>query len=218
MPRVYHSSKNQAQFRKCVEKAGIPFVDDDTLKASSATFIQQNNIDDALWIFGYGSLIWNPQLNYTNQQIIAIEGFQRNFCIRSVIGYGTQTCSGLMLAVEEQPQATCAGIAYKIEKVDLEQELYHYWQREMRTDVYIPKIIECTIDNKTVKLLTIVINKKSRLYQSKLSLGQQASMIARGKGIMGDNVTYLNKLITHLQQHEISDDYLNTLQQTVNAC
>ena len=214
--RVYHSSKNQTQFRQRVEEAGLAFIDDDALKASLATFIKENNINKSLWIFGYGSLIWNPQLNYTNQQAITIKGLQRHFCIRSVIGYGTSECPGVMLAVEEKNQTTCTGIAYKIEKSDLQDVLYCYWQREMRVDVYTPKIVECTLDGKTAQLLTIVANEKSQLYMSELTLEQQARMIVAGKGILGDNVTYLKNLISHLEQRGIEDNYLSQLQRVVD--
>ena len=215
MSIVYHSEEHQAKFKQRIADAGLTCLDDDTLKTSLSDFINKNDLHDEVWIFGYGSLIWNPQLNYSEKETVTIEGFERDFCIRSVIGYGIEEQPGLMLGIQEKSLSCCTGIAYKIKNPDLQEQLYHYWQREMRVDIYIPTIIEHKINNKTDKLLILSINKKSSLYMGKLPLTQKAKMISRGQGIFGNNTTYLNKLVTHLHQYGIEDNYMNLLQQTI---
>ena len=55
---------------------------------------------DEAWIFAYGSLMWNPAIEFAEQQPCLVEGWRRSFCFWLPIGRGTPELPGLMLALE----------------------------------------------------------------------------------------------------------------------
>ena len=54
--------------------------------------------DDAdvsdFWVFGYGSLIYNPIIDHKQRVIASIYGYRRRFCLWTKIGVGHQTAPG----------------------------------------------------------------------------------------------------------------------------
>ena len=62
-----------------------------------------------LWVFGYGSLMWNPGFDYEEQFIARLPGYHRSFCMRSIHHRGTDENPGLVLALDETDEAQCAG-------------------------------------------------------------------------------------------------------------
>jgi cation transport protein ChaC len=72
-------------------------------------------MDAALWVFGYGSLIWNPGFAVADQQVAVLPGWRRSFCMRSIHHRGTEAEPGLVLALDRATGASCAGVAFRVE-------------------------------------------------------------------------------------------------------
>ncbi len=64
------------------------------------------------WVFAYGSLMWNPALEYAEVQPSKVEGWRRSFCFWTPMGRGTPELPGLMLALADG--GACEGIAYRL--------------------------------------------------------------------------------------------------------
>jgi cation transport protein ChaC len=90
-----------------------------------------------VWLFGYGSLIWNPTIHYVESRFARIEGWQRAFCLSTPVGRGTPEHPGLVLALNQG--GACEGVAFRIAEDVLQQELSLIWRREMLTGAYIPR-------------------------------------------------------------------------------
>jgi len=90
-----------------------------------------------VWLFGYGSLIWNPTIHYVESRFARVEGWQRRFCLSTPIGRGTPDRPGLVLALDEGGR--CDGIAFRLDEAVLVEELSLIWRREMLTGAYIPR-------------------------------------------------------------------------------
>ncbi|MGL5078293.1 MAG: gamma-glutamylcyclotransferase, partial [Waterburya sp.] len=84
---------------------------DEKLLASIEATLQQNSTKE-LWIFAYGSLIWNPLFEYLERCVVAVEGWHRQFCLLAPVGRGTIENPGLVLGLE--PGNSCQGIAYRL--------------------------------------------------------------------------------------------------------
>ena len=69
--------------------------------------------DDALWVFAYGSLVWNPGFNVAEQHIGKVAGFARSFCMSSIHHRGTVEQPGLVLALDAKDGASCEGVALR---------------------------------------------------------------------------------------------------------
>ena len=86
------------------------------------------------WVFAYGSLMWNPALEFAEQQPCQVDGWRRSFCFWMPMGRGTPELPGLMLALEQG--GACEGIAYRLAPQQVESELGLLWNREMLAGTY----------------------------------------------------------------------------------
>ena len=62
--------------------------DDERRRSLDATLAAQPTSGD-VWLFAYGSLIWNPAFHYIERQPVLIRGWHRQFCLSTPIGRGT---------------------------------------------------------------------------------------------------------------------------------
>ena len=67
-----------------------------------------------LWVFGYGSLIWNPGFEVEERRIARLPGWHRSFCMSSIHHRGTEEAPGLVLALDEAPGEHCDGVAFRV--------------------------------------------------------------------------------------------------------
>lgn len=65
-----------------------------------------------VWVFGYGSLIWNSAINSVERRIAKIDGWHRSFCLSITALRATADRPGLMLALDRG--GSCHDAAYRI--------------------------------------------------------------------------------------------------------
>ena len=83
-------------------------LSDDELLASRRSLIP-DDYQGEVWLFGYGSLIWNPVLEIAERQIGRIYGYHRRYCLLTKIGRGTPENPGLILGLDHG--GSCTGQA-----------------------------------------------------------------------------------------------------------
>lgn len=162
------------------------------------------------WLFAYGSLIWNPLLNFADQQGATLNGWHRSFCLRMIAGRASISIPGRMLAL--QPGGSTAGIAYRITEEVAAEELILLWVREMPTGAYRP--IWTTLhlaDGTEVCALVFVAEPNHPLYELDASIKSIANCVARAEGPMGSNADYVHRLYSALSECGIIDDYIAAL-------
>ncbi len=64
---------------------------------------------DELWVFAYGSLIWNPEFKFVESRRATAHGWHRSFCLKLTRWRGTRELPALMLALDGG--GTCKGVA-----------------------------------------------------------------------------------------------------------
>jgi cation transport protein ChaC len=84
-----------------------------------------------LWIFGYGSLIWDPGFVPAERRRATLAGWRRSFCMRSIHFRGTEAAPGLVLALDAEPEAECAGLALRVPEAEAERILAEVRAREL---------------------------------------------------------------------------------------
>jgi cation transport protein ChaC len=171
--------------------------------------LQRHDPAQDLWVFGYGSLIWNPAFDFAEQRAALLRGWHRRFCLRMEIGRGTPERPGLMLALDHG--GACKGVAFRIAAEKIRQELHVLWQREMFGGAYHARWVRLESGGEVIPAVTFVINRAHPRYIKELSVEQTAALIATGSGDLGTCREYLENTISHLKELGLSDAGLNRI-------
>jgi len=169
--------------------------------------------DDA-WVFAYGSLMWNPALEFAEAQPCKVDGWRRSFCFWVPLGRGTPELPGLMLALERG--GDCEGIAYRLSPEQVQSELAILWNREMLAGVYQPRWVPTRLrDGRTVTAVTFVVDTAHCQYCGDLPMERAAHHIAFAEGRRGACRDYLANTAAHARALGINDPYIEELVQRV---
>lgn len=170
------------------------------------------------WIFGYGSLIWNPGFAWSDRQPARLSGFRRSFCMRSIHHRGTVARPGLVLALDAALGADCRGIAFELAPQIAEETLEYLRARELISAAYLETVQPITLaSGVTVPAVAYVIDRDHEQYCAGLSLDDQAAIIARAVGGRGPNADYLHQTATHLAELGLPDPDLTWLSNRVKV-
>jgi cation transport protein ChaC len=171
-----------------------------------------------MWVFGYGSLIWNPGFDYEEHVIATLADHHRSFCIRSISARGTPDKSGLGLALTRMPGAICQGVAFSIAHQNAGTTLAYLRDRELASAVYLETTLDVSLlDGRVVPALTYVANTNHEQFVAGLSDEEQAQRIARAAGALGTNSEYLFSTAENLDALGIADARMSQLAQNVRA-
>ncbi|NIY46763.1 gamma-glutamylcyclotransferase [Cedecea colo] len=169
-----------------------------------------------VWLFGYGSLMWNPAFEFDESAPGTLVGWHRAFCLRLTAGRGTACQPGRMLALKEGGRTT--GLAYRLPEALLEEELTLVWKREMITGCYLPTWCRLELDDgRSVNALVFIMDPRHPLYEADTRAQTIAPLIAAASGPLGTNAQYLFSLETALKKHGMRDDCLDELVSHVRA-
>ncbi len=159
-----------------------------------------------LWVFGYGSLLWNPGFTPVDSAPARLEGFHRSFCMLSIHHRGTTEHPGLVLALDAQDGAGCTGMALRVHDDEREQVLAALRERELVSSAYLETVLPLRLsDGRKVDAVTYIIDPEHEQY-CHFTLEKQAQMIATAVGGRGPNVEYLENTAAHLTEMGICDD------------
>jgi cation transport protein ChaC len=172
----------------------------------------------ALWVFGYGSLVWNPGFPHAERVRARLPGFARTFCMRSIHHRGTPEDPGLVLALDPHPGQACEGLAFRVEPGEEGGTLATLRERELVSSAYVEETHEVDLeDGRRVEALTYVVDTVHEQYCGGLDLETQAQIIARAHGGRGPNTEYLWNTAAHLAELGIPDPDLEWLARRVRA-
>jgi glutathione-specific gamma-glutamylcyclotransferase len=208
-----------AMWERRARAAGLPAnwrLSDEAIEASRLALLGDHKGSEDLWIFSYGSLMWDPGFHFAEVRLADVEGYQRRFTLRIDLGRGSRDHPALMLSPEEQ-QGCCRGLAFRIAAADVHAESSILWRREMLRGGYAPAMVPMTTPQGLITALAFVSNTSHPSYVGELPFAETAATIARGKGILGTNREYLVQLVTQLQALDIHDPYVAQLHASISA-
>jgi cation transport protein ChaC len=166
-----------------------------------------------VWVFGYGSLMWNPAFHHVESRAARAAGWHRSFCLWNTFGRGTPENPGLTLALERG--GSCAGLALRIEAAQVESELGILWNREMITGAYAPRWLRLRSEAGDVDAVTFVANRASSRYAGRLPLAETARLMARARGPLGACREYLESTVAELERMAVRDGAMHALLRAV---
>ncbi|MEO3478795.1 gamma-glutamylcyclotransferase [Phaeobacter sp. CAU 1743] len=165
-----------------------------------------------MWVFGYGSLLWNPGFPVARREIATLQGYARSFCMSSVHHRGTEEKPGLVLALDEVAGAHCTGLALAVENGAETETLDYLRERELISSAYVERDLEVELQTgDLVTAVTYVIDPHHVQYCGGMSLEEQARIIAHAVGGRGPNTEYLYNTASHLAEIGLNDEDLDWL-------
>ncbi len=171
---------------------------------------------DEFWVFGYGSLIWQPGFDFVDKRLATLRGYRRAFCMSSIMYRGTPDAPGLVLALDRAAGGSCSGVAYRVAGHGAAATLAYLRARELISDAYDEARLPLDLDGgERVEALAYVSNPAHVQYCGGLSLEAQAEVIARAEGPRGPNADYLLNTVESLEALGLHDAELVRLAELV---
>ena len=180
------------------------------------------NEESATWLFGYGSLIWKPELPIVEAQPARVDGYVRRFWQGSEDHRGTPEAPGRVVTLVPNPQGHCHGVAYLVSNVDIEQTFAELDHREKngytRLSLSLKLGSETVSEHqKTVPGITYIANENNEAYRGPAPIKQIAEDIFHSIGPSGTNIEYLLELAEALRARTINDPHIFALETQVLA-
>lgn len=190
---------------------------DEELLASRRALVPDDADTSDIWVFGYGSLIFNPVMDYVERARGRIYGHHRRFCLWTRLGRGSPDCPGLVLALDRG--GSCTGVAYRLNPDVAIAELDLLWRREMVTLAYRASWLTFHPDGHNdgagKRAISFVSRPEHENFASPMTLDQEADVIASASGFIGPCRDYLFDTVKALEADGISDPHLKKLQRAV---
>lgn len=200
-----------------------PFVDEGPVSASLSEREITANLDIALtqrdverrgvWLFAYGSLLWNPDFPFVEKRSGSLRGYHRRFCLWQWRYRGTRACPNLMLALDRG--GCCKGVLYRVAAPDVRTKLAGVWRREMLGNAYCPRWLRAETAEGPVESIAFVINRDGERYAGRLTEAKVADFMAAACGHRGSGAEYLLETVMALEAAGLRDAMLWRMQALV---
>jgi cation transport protein ChaC len=168
-----------------------------------------------MWVFAYGSLMWNPGFPHSQARLAQIHGYHRALCVWSWVHRGTQARPGLVLGLDRG--GSCVGVAHRVAAKDRDAVVAYLYERELVTHVYIPVVSRIRVEGVGfVAALTFAVDRRHAQYAGKLSAAEAAKTIRAAHGRSGPNPDYFANTIAHMDALGIQCPRLREIQRALD--
>jgi len=214
---VTRADLEQNRARKALARSSLApeLLSDEDLEASLRRTLWRHTPGADLWLFGYGSLVWNPSVRFLERGPAMLHGYHRRFCLWSRINRGTPERPGLALGLDSG--GCCRGVVFRIPGTEAEAELRILWRREMLMGSYLPRWVTVRRGGQRLTALTFVINRAASGYAGRLGESEIAATLADAEGLYGTGAEYLLRTVEGLSHCGIPDRRLERLRDLVLA-
>jgi cation transport protein ChaC len=168
-----------------------------------------------LWIFGYGSLMWDPGFAHGEARPALLRGYHRRFCVYSRRYRGTPERPGLVLGLDRG--GSCRGVAFRVAACDVPTALRYLWERELTNRTYRLSELPVETASGPLRARALVVDRRHPSYTGRLPLDEVARHILDGVGTRGPCREYLEKTVAALHRLGVTDGPLHRLEEKVRA-
>ena len=183
-------------------------TEDQLLESRRLVIADDADVSD-FWVFGYGSLIYNPIIDHNQRAIASIYGYHRRFCLWTKIGRGSPDYPGLVLSLDRG--GSCKGVAFQLNPQNAIAELDLLWRREMMTMAYQPRLLSLHTDVGRKRGIAFVANPARPAYAPPMPFEATAEVVANAAGFNGPCRDYLYDTVKGMQACGIRDHQLEKL-------
>jgi len=178
------------------EADSIRTMNSEELSDSVKQILKGVNLEKDVWVFGYGSLMWNPDFKLAEKRTGIVIGYHRSLCLKSMVYRGTPDYHGLVFGLDKGD--SCQGMAYRIAEENIHSEMEKIWKREMFAGTYIPTWVNVTTKQGSISAVTFVINHEHEHYIPDLELEEIAERVVRAEGTCGSCHDYVQNTVKSL--------------------
>lgn len=169
-----------------------------------------------LWVFAYGSLMWDPAIDFAEVRRAWLPDHARCFVLCDIHGArGTREAPGLMAALDRGDG--CHGLAFRIPAERVEDETRNLWAREMVLPAYVPRLLPVELDRDSVIALAFLADPDTEMIRSDLTRDEQVRYLATGTGFLGSSRDYLETIARQFAALGIEDADVSALLTEVRA-
>jgi glutathione-specific gamma-glutamylcyclotransferase len=170
---------------------------------------QDGTPEAGLWVFGYASLIWRPEFDFSQKRPARVQGWHRALQMWSRVNRGTPDCPGLVFAMLSG--GSCQGMAFHVPHAQVPDTLARLWVREMPTGVYDPRWLRCGTAQGEVRALAFTLSRRSPNFCGVLTDVQYAQIFSQSSGRYGTTLDYAQQTYDGLLREGIRDLALEKL-------
>jgi cation transport protein ChaC len=193
----------------------VVFMTDEERRAQIEDMLRRAPVPGRVWVFAFGSLIWNPAFRFAERRTARVHGWHRRFCLWVKAGRGSPDRPGLMLSLESG--GSCAGVIYRLEPETERAELDVLWRREMFTHSYRPVWVVAHTPDGPEPAIAFAAERGHDRYAPGLDPDTVAAHLADAQGPLGRGRDYLFDTVAHLRELGIRDRALEALEARVRA-
>lgn len=195
--------------------AFLPWAYSDARREAIRAAVLAGHAGD-LWVFAYGSLMWDPALRFVEVRRAHAPRHERRFILMDDKGgRGTPDAPGLMAALDTGDG--CAGLAFRIRADDVDAETEILFRREVIGPAYAPAFVPVRIAGTDATALSFLANHDYPDIRGDISRDEQIRYIATGSGFLGSSRAYLAGIVDHFAHLGIADDHCTGLLHAVDA-
>jgi len=199
----------------CQANPGVRVLTDAELESSLQALLQTHPQGEDVWLFGYGSLIWNPIIHFAERHVARLHGYHRRFCLWSHVNRGSLHKPGLVLGLDAG--GCCRGVVFRIRAEQAQSELRLLWRREMVLGSYRPRWLKVSTGERDLNAIAFTVNRNHANYAGRLPLETVLRTMAGTRGYLGTSAEYLHETVRGLLAHGVRDEYLMDLRKRMLA-
>lgn len=199
----------------CQANPGVRVFSDAELESSIQSLLQSHPEGEDVWLFGYGSLIWNPILHFEERHVARLHGYHRRFCLWSHVGRGSLQKPGLVLGLDTG--GSCRGVVFRVHAEQARNELRLLWRREMVLGSYCPRWLKVATGDRELSAIAFTVNRNHPSYAGRLPLETVLKNMVGTRGYLGTPAEYLHETVRGLLAHGVRDEYLMDIRKRILA-
>jgi len=162
---------------------------------------------DTIYIFGYGSLIWKPDIEYTKRFIAYLSGHERRFWQGSPHHRGNVQKPGRVLTLKQSPGGRVWGVVYEVKGKDkIKTACDRLYVREQSIGCYDMKMLpvyskdSAAFHGKPIPAIIYYATPHNPNYTGDEGEEKIAKIIATSHGVSGHNIEYLFRLVDFMRE------------------
>ena len=162
------------------------------------------------WIFGYGSIMWNPAISYSEVRKAKLSGWARRFWQLSPDHRGTPVFPGRVVTLVEKADSDCWGLAFRIEESQWDKTLEILDEREKNG--YTRHFLQINLAAGSEELCVTYIARDTNVSFSPLPSAKETALnITQATGPSGSNRDYFLRLRETLESLQVYDEEIERL-------